>query len=98
MANRRLAWTLDPITARQAPIAGVEISLRVDPSLPWDVQDTILPEEPQELLLIDVPPGTFYYRAVIVDNQGNRGGDAEVSAFGLYDPPGVVSNFTVTEE
>ena len=60
MANRRLTWVLPPVTARQHPIAGVEIAFRVDASLPWTVQTTV-PANTQELLFQDVPVGDLYH-------------------------------------
>lgn len=99
MANRRLSWILPNVSIRQHPLAGVEIALRVDASLPWQVH-TVVPADatPQELLFQDVPVGDMFYRAVVVDVMGGRGNDAVISAFGAYDAPGTVTNFIATEE
>ena len=99
MSDRKLNWVLPNVSARQHPIAGVEIAFRVDASLPWTVQ-TIVPasKDPQELLFADVPVGEMFYRAVVIDAVGARGNDAIISATGDYDIPGSVTNFTATEQ
>ena len=97
MANRRLTWVLPPVTARQHPIAGVEIAFRVDASLPWTVQTTV-PANTQELLFQDVPVGDLFYRGVVIDDIGARGNDAIISAFGAFDLPGSITNFAANEE
>ena len=98
MANRRLSWELPVVTPRQHPIAGVEIAWRVDASLPWTVQTTVLVDQLQELLFEDVPVGEMFYRAVVIDAVGARGTDAVISATGAYDPPGAVTNFIAVDE
>jgi len=98
MANRRLTWVLPPVTIRQHPIASSEIAFRVDASVPWTVQTTVLAEDAQELLFQDVPVGDMLYRGVVIDEVGGRGNDAIISAFGEYDLPGTLTNFTATEE
>ena len=98
MANRRLTWTLPTVTPRQHPIERTEIAFRVDATMPWTVQTSVLVADVQELLFADVPVGDMFYRAVVIDAVGARGNDAIISAFGEYDPPGVVTNFIATEE
>ena len=98
MANRRLTWELPTVTARQHPIAGVEIAFRVDASVPWTVQTTVPVADTQELLFQDVPVGELFYRAVVIDDIGARGNDVVISAFGAFDLPGSITNFTATEE
>ena len=98
MANRRLSWTLPNVTPRQHPIAQVEIAFRVDITLPWTVQASVLASDPQEMLFADVPVGDMFYRAVVIDAAGGRGNDAVISAFGAYDLPGSVTSFTAAEE
>ena len=98
MANRRLSWTLPVVTPRQHPIAQVEIAFRVDITLPWTVQASVLEADPQEMLFADVPVGDMFYRAVVIDTSGARGNDAVISASGAYDLPGSVTNFIATEE
>ena len=98
MANRRLTWELPTVTPRQADIAGVRIEFRVDPSFDWTVQDTVAPDVTQELLFVDVAPGTFYYRAIVVDVEGAEGAPVEIEVFGTYDPPTQVINFMATDE
>ena len=98
MANRRLTWTLPNVTPRQHPIERTEIAFRVDATVPWTVQTSVLEADVQELLFADVPVGDMFYRAVVIDTAGGRGNDAVISAFGAYDLPGIVTNFTATEE
>jgi hypothetical protein len=98
MANRRLTWALPVVTVRQHPIERTEIAFRVDTTLPWTVQTSVLEADIQELLFADVPVGDMFYRAVVIDTSGARGNDAVISASGAYDPPGAVTNFIATEE
>ena len=98
MANRRLTWELPTVTARQHPIAGVEIAFRVDASVAWTVQTTVLAADTQELLFQDVPVGDTFYRGVVIDIVGGRGNDAIISASGAFDLPGSITNFIATEE
>jgi len=101
MANRRLTWGWPDVGPRQAELDHAIIDLRVDESLPWDQQD-IVPyvdgEEPS-LLLIDVNPGTFFYRCTIVDIEGQTDVDpAEIEITGASDRPGQALNFAATDE
>ncbi len=98
MANRRLTWNLPNVTARQHPIERTEIAFRVDATQPWTVQTSVLEADPQELLFADVPVGDMLYRAVVIDVAGARGNDTVISASGAFDLPGVVTNFTATDE
>jgi hypothetical protein len=98
MSNVRVSWALPPVSPRQKPILHTEISVRVDPSLPWTVQDTVTPDVPQELVFFDVAPGDQYYRAVVVDTDFVRGAEVETSIAVPFDPPGVVTNFSAVLE
>lgn len=98
MSNVRVSWVLPTVTPRQKPIQHTEISVRVDPTLPWTVQDVVVPADPQELLFVDVAPGTYYYQAVVVDTDGVRGPARETSADVPFDPPGAVSALAAVVE
>ena len=98
MSNVRLTWTLPEVTPRQNPIAHVRIEFRVAETLPWTVQDTVDSGATQELLFIDVQPGTFFYRAIVVDTEGLEGPPVETLVTLSFDPPGSVQNFTATVE
>ena len=98
MSNVRVTWTLPNVSNRQRPIQHTEISVRLDPSLPWTVQDVVAPDVVQELVFFDVVPGTHYYQAVVVDTEGVRGPAVETSVSIPFDPPGSVSNLTATIE
>lgn len=98
MSNVRLSWALPPVTPRQKPIRHTEISVRVDPALPWTVQDVVVPTVTQELVFFDVAPGTHYYRAVVIDTDGVRGAEAETNVAVPFDPPGVVTSLTAVIE
>jgi hypothetical protein len=101
MANRRLTWGWPTVSSRQAPLKHAVIDLRVDPSLPWDFQDTVnyVEGEVPELLLLDVNPGQFFYRCTIVDIEDQTDpSPVVISIVGAYDPPGSAVNFTATDE
>lgn len=97
MADRLLTWTLPAPSVRQAEIDYVRIDFRADESLSWTNLPEIPADQPQELLLVDVAPGTMFYQATIVDVEGNEGPPVETSAEAPFDLPGSVSNFTATE-
>jgi hypothetical protein len=98
MSNVRVTWALPAVSARQKPILHTEISVRVDPSLPWTVQDTVTPDVTQELVFFDVFPGDQYYRAVVIDIDGVRGAEVETSIAVPFDPPGVVTDLNAVLE
>lgn len=99
MSNVRLTWTLPSVSPIQKPIQHTEIAFRVaSASLPWTIQDTVAPDVTQELLFVDVQPGDYEYRAVVVDTDGQRGPDAFAAASIPFATPGSVSDFTATVE
>lgn len=99
MSNVRLTWNLPAVGPSQAPIAGVRIEINADPAtLPWVEQDTVLVDAPQELLFVDAAPGTMFYRATVIDAEGNEGAPADTSVAVPFDPPGTVTNLTATVE
>ena len=98
MSNVRVTWVLPAVSNRQKPILHTEISVRVDPSFPWTVQDVVTPDVAQELVFFDVAPGDHYYRAVVVDVDNVRGGEVETSIAVPFEAPGVVTTFTATLE
>lgn len=99
MSNVRLTWNLPTVSSvLQRPIQSTEISVRVDTSFPWTVQDNVDPSSAQELLLVDVAPGTYYYQGVVVDVDGVRGSPVETSIDIPFEAPGSITNFTATLE
>lgn len=98
MSNVRLTWTLPPVTPRQYSIDYTRIEFRVSDTLPWTEQDVVPASNPQELLFVDVQPGSFFYRATVVDTEGNEGPPVETSIVLAFDPPGSVTDFIATEE
>ena len=98
MSNVRVTWVLPVVTPRQKPILHTEIAVRVDPSLPWTVQDTVVPGGAQELLFVDVPPGDQFYRATVIDTDLVRGAPVETTVAVPFDPPGTVTELTATVE
>ena len=98
MSNVRLTWDLPVVSARQAAISHTIIDFRVDPTLPWTLQDTVDVAAIQELLFVDVQPGAYFYRATVVDVDGVSGLPVETSITVAFDPPGAVTNFIATEE
>lgn len=97
MTDRTLTWDLPQVSARQAPILHTRIDFRTDTDLPWTTQDTIAADAPQQLVFADVQPGTFFYRATVVDVDMQEGEPVETAANLAFDPPGSVSNFTATD-
>lgn len=99
MSNVRLTWTLPSVSPIQQPIQHTEIAFRVaSQTLPWTIQDRVAPDVAQELLFVDVAPGDYEYRAVVVDVDGQRGPEAFANASVPFALPGVVTNLTATVE
>lgn len=81
---------------RQRPLSHVRIETRVSTDLPWTAIGVISYPN-TDLLEQDVPPGTHFYRAVVVD-------DADVESLNPlqasieipFDPPSDLTEFTVT--
>jgi hypothetical protein len=96
MSNVRLTWELPNVTPKQAPIKHTEISVRVADTLPWTVQDVVVPSGEQAIVFFDVGPGEIFYRAVIVDELDVRGGEVQTSIDVPFEEPGIVSNFIAT--
>ncbi len=98
MSNVRLTWTLPDVSLRQSPIDYVRVEFRVDETFPWTEQDVVPAADPQELLFVDVAPGTFFYQVTIVDVNGLEGAPAFVQVDVAFDAPGVVLDLTAVEE
>ncbi len=98
MSDVRLSWTLPVVTSRQRPIDHVRIELRADASLPWTEQDQVPASDPQELLLADVAPGDWFYRATVVDIDGEEGSPEGTTASLGFDAPDSVTGLTATVE
>ena len=97
MANVRLNWVLPTPTARQRAVARTVIEGRVSPSLPWATLNT--EDAPGEtLLLTDHPPGSWEFRATVVD-VGNVPSTPVTTALELaFDPPSPVTGFAAVVE
>ena len=97
MANVRLRWKLPTPTARQRQIARTVIEARVSPSLPWTTVNTV--DAPGEtLLLTDQPPGSWEFRATVVD-VGNVSSIPVTTSVDLaLDAPSPASDFTASVE
>lgn len=99
MSDVRVTWTLPSVSPIQKAIQHTEIAFRVaSASLPWTIQDTVSPDSNQELLFVDVAPGDYEYRAVVVDVDGQRGPEAFANASVPFALPGAVDNFTAVVE
>lgn len=91
-----IVWT-EP-GPRQRPLSHARIETRVSTDLPWTAIGVISYPN-TDLLEQDVPPGTHFYRAVVVD-------DADVESLNPlqasieipFDPPSDLAEFTVTLE
>lgn len=98
MTDRTLSWILPNVSPRQAAIDHTIIDFRVDESLPWTVQDNVASDGPQQLVLVNVMPGRFIYRATVVDAGGQPGPSVEIEITNnAYDPPGSVESFTAVD-
>ena len=93
MSNVRLTWTLPSVGATQREIEHTRIEFRVDGAPQWTEQTLVPTDVAQELLFQDVAPGTYFYRATVVDIDGNEGAPAETQVDVPYDPPGTVVDF-----
>lgn len=91
--NVTVSWTLPSVSAAQYPLASTEVSFRTDPSFPWTVQDNVLVSEPQELVFVDMAPGTYYFQGVCVDEQGQRSDPVEAQVDVPFDRPSAPENF-----
>lgn len=97
MANVRLNWTLPTPSVRQRAVARTVIDARVSPSLPFSTINTV--DAPTSTLLVqDIAPGSWEFRATVVD-VGNVPSDPVVASLDLaFDAPSPVVNFTATVE
>lgn len=97
MSNVRLTWQLPTPSNRQRPISHVGISARVSADLPWTPIANV-PAPQAELVIENVDPGTWYYAAIVVDDQGSESDPAYADTSLAYDPPSAVGGFTATVE
>ena len=101
MADRLLSFDWPDVGPRQAALKHAIIDLRVDESLPWDFQDTVLyvdGDTGASLELLDVNPGRFIYRCTIVDVEDQTDlNPAETEITGASEPPGSALNFTALD-
>lgn len=97
MANVRLNWTLPTPTPRQRQIARTVIEARVSASLPWATVNTV--DAPTStLLLTDQPPGSWEFRATVVD-VGNVPSSPVTTSIDLaFDPPSPAADFAAVVE
>ena len=95
MNNVLLTWSLPNVGGRQRPLSGVRIAARVSDELPWtNIAFVAVPGT--ELLLEDVAPGTWFYRAVVEDDSGAMSTAAFAQADVDFDAPGAVAAFAAT--
>lgn len=92
MSNVRLTWTLPNPTPRQRPLAHVRIDTRVAEELPW-TEIGIVPAPGTELVVQDAAPGTWFYRATVVDSSGAESAPAFTSASVGFDGPTALADF-----
>lgn len=99
MSNVRVTWSLPSVSPIQRAIQHTEIAFRVaNVALPWTVQDVVAPDSLQELLFVDVAPGDYEYRAVVVDVDDQRSPEAFASASVPFALPGSVTEFVAVVE
>jgi hypothetical protein len=97
MANVRLNWTLPTPSSRQREIARTVIEARVSPSLPWGSVNTV--DAPTATLLVaDIAPGSWEFRATVVD-VGNVPSTPVTTSIELaFEPPSPASGFSAVLE
>jgi hypothetical protein len=92
MSNITLSWNYPSVSGRQRPHAHVLIDARVSDSLPWT--NVALVEAPAEsLVLEDVAPGEWSYRARLVDVDGRTSEPVFASAAIEFDAPSALVDF-----
>ena len=97
MGNVRLSWEYPTVTTRQRPHKAVRLSARVSDTLPWTSIATV--DAPgTELLLEDVAPGTWFYRAILEDDQGKLSDPVFADTAMEYDAPSPLSLFAAAPE
>lgn len=93
MSNVRLSWVLPVPTNRQRPLSHVHIETRVSLDLPWTEIATV--DAPgTELVIQDVAPGSWMYRAIVIDNGSNESVPVSVGVTVDFDDPSPVTGFT----
>lgn len=93
--NVQLDWTFGPVSGKQKPIAKTRIEARVNAAnAPWSV--IAEPAAPAlQLIVQDVAPGDWQYRATPVDTAGVAGPTfAPVSLSVPFDSPSALASFT----
>lgn len=98
MSDVRLTWDLPDVSVRQLPIDFARVEFRADESFPWTEQEVVTAEEPQQLLFVDVAPGTFFYQVTMVDTDGQESNPARTQKGTPFDPPGGALNLKATVE
>jgi hypothetical protein len=101
MSNARLAWVLptDRVQGEALPEAQidfVEISMSADGGANYSGLAQV-PPPTLEHLVSDLNPGTYMFRGVVVDKDGRRSDDADVTA-SILSAPSALPDFTVTIE
>lgn len=93
MANVRLNWKLPVPTAKQRAIARTVIEGRTAASLPWSTLNTV--DAPgATLLLQDIAPGSWEFRATTVDVSAIPCEKPATCALALpFDPPSPPTEF-----
>lgn len=97
MATARLTYKLPPVNPRQRALSHVIVNGRVVGSAHWaELNRVPVPEE--ELIIEQLPPGTWEFQAIVVDDLGVTSAEphptAQLSA--PFEAPGAVTDFSVT--
>lgn len=97
MSNVRLNWVLPTPTARQRAIARTVIEARVSDSLPWATVNTV--DAPTSTLLVqDIAPGAWEFRAVVVDVGNVPSSPVTTSIDIAFDAPSPATGFVAVIE
>lgn len=103
MANVRLRWTLPTTRTLGGPLApadigGVEIAVSADGGQTYAVSDVFTPDV-LETLFTEVDFGTWNYRCVVIDMDGQRSGPRYATVeVADTSPPGIVPTFEAVIE
>ena len=97
MANNvRVSYELPQVGSRQAPLAHVVLEARVSAALDWAVI-AVNPVPSTEIILQDMAPGDWSFRAFAVDTKGLQSKNHSTASLSIpFDGPGDLSNFAVS--
>jgi hypothetical protein len=99
MSTATLNWTIPTVRADGAPmdiseVSHVAISMSADGGANFGPESNVLSTDPQTFVVDSLVPGNYIFRAVVVDTDGRRSGDAD-QVGNVLAPPGVITDLSV---